>query len=187
MARASRGKRSAVVRTGHGLRLQVVRWVDRDAYLRATRESRSVHRPWVFPPTTEVTYRRWLAELASGRHERFLLWRNVDDALVGYFGINGISLGAYRCGYLGYWVNGAHAGQGYGALGLRLLLEHAFGRLRLNRLEANIQPENHRSLALVRRLGFRHEGFSPRYLKIGGAWRDHERWAITREDWRASS
>jgi [ribosomal protein S5]-alanine N-acetyltransferase len=175
--------KAIVVRRAHGVRLQQVRWSDRKAYLAVTRSSRALHRPWVFPPTTEISYRRWIDELASGRHQRFLLWRDADDALLGYFGVNGISLGAFRCGFLGYWVSGAHAGEGYASLGSRLLVDHAFVRLRLNRLEANIQPENHRSIALVSRLGFRKEGFSPRYLEVGGCWCDHERWAITRTEW----
>ena len=67
--------------------------------------------------------------------------------------------------------------------GLSQVLTHAFGRMKLHRLEANIQPGNAASKALVKKLGFCREGFSPRYLKINGRWRDHERWTLLSEDW----
>jgi ribosomal-protein-alanine N-acetyltransferase len=65
---------------------------------------------------------------------------------------------------------------------LRAAAAYAFGELGLHRLEANIQPDNAASLALARRVGFRKEGYSPRYLRIDGAWRDHERWALLADE-----
>jgi ribosomal-protein-alanine N-acetyltransferase len=67
--------------------------------------------------------------------------------------------------------------------GLSLLLREAFRTCKLHRVEANIRPENAPSKRLVERMGFRLEGYSPRYLRVDGKWRDHERWAITIEDW----
>ena len=67
--------------------------------------------------------------------------------------------------------------------GLAQVITHAFTVMKLHRLEANVQPGNVSSKALVKTLGFRREGLSPRYLKINGRWRDHERWAILSEDW----
>ena len=67
--------------------------------------------------------------------------------------------------------------------GVCLAIVYAFNDLNLHRLEANIQPENQASINLVQRLGFEKEGFSPQYLKINGEWRDHERWALTAENW----
>jgi ribosomal-protein-alanine N-acetyltransferase len=66
------------------------------------------------------------------------------------------------------------------------MLRYAFKQLKLHRVEANIQPENVASIALVKRAGFVNEGYSRRYLKIGGQWRDHERWAILHEDWKTN-
>jgi [ribosomal protein S5]-alanine N-acetyltransferase len=67
---------------------------------------------------------------------------------------------------------------------IQLMLNHAFKQLNLHRVEANVQPHNASSIALIKRAGFVREGYSRRYLKIGGRWRDHERWAILYEDWK---
>ena len=68
--------------------------------------------------------------------------------------------------------------------GIRLAIAYAFDTLYLHRLEANIQPGNEASINLVKRLNFTQEGFSPKYLNINGAWQDHQRWALTVENWQ---
>jgi [ribosomal protein S5]-alanine N-acetyltransferase len=95
-------------------------------------------------------------------------------------------VGGFRSAYLGYYIGERYAGQGYMSEGIALMLQYAFKQLKLHRLEANIQPGNSASIALVKRAGFVREGYSRRYLKIGGRWRDHERWAIVYEDWKAN-
>ena len=70
--------------------------------------------------------------------------------------------------------------------GLGAVIEVCFQGLGLHRLEANIQPTNEPSLAIVRKLGFEREGYSPRYLMVDSDWRDHEGWAIRAETWHPS-
>ena len=85
---------------------------------------------------------------------------------------------------MGYYIGAEYAGNGYMTEAVQLMLRHAFRDLKLHRVEANIQPGNLASIALVTRAGFIREGYSRRYLKICGRWRDHERWAILAEDFR---
>ena len=158
--------------------------VDREAYLAAMRSSRTLHGPWLGPATNE-TFDRLLRCVEDERYEPGLVCRLEDGAIVGFININEIVRGLFQSGFLGYAAVAGYAGQGYMREGLGLVLAHGFADLGLHRLEANIQPGNAASIALVRGAGFVYEGYSERYLKIGGRWRDHERWAIRVEQWRA--
>jgi ribosomal-protein-alanine N-acetyltransferase len=125
-----------------------------------------------------------MASARDGRHEKLLICRLDDEAILGAINLNEIVRGPAQSAYLGYWIGVRHARQGYMTEALPLALRHTFRTLRLHRVEANILPVNRASLALVRRAGFRREGYSPRYLEIAGRWADHERWALLAEDWR---
>jgi ribosomal-protein-alanine N-acetyltransferase len=127
------------------------------------------------------------AYLRCLRRKSFLgFWVVTETSeLAGVINVSEIVRGLFGSGYLGYYAFAPHNTQGYMTRGLAAVLAEAFGRQGLHRLEANIQSGNDKSRALVERLGFRLEGFSPRYLKIAGRWRDHERWALTIEDWKA--
>jgi [ribosomal protein S5]-alanine N-acetyltransferase len=157
---------------------------DQDEFIAAMRASRSVHRPWLYMPETPERYVAYLSRVHDPRFEPFLACRSEDGAIVGFLNLSEIVRGGFKNAYLGYGGVAAFAGQGYMTEAMRLLLRTAFTELGLHRLEANIQPGNERSIALAKRCGFELEGFSPRYLKIGGRWRDHERWAIRAETWR---
>jgi ribosomal-protein-alanine N-acetyltransferase len=157
---------------------------DRDRFLGFTRRNTRFHRPWVHPPRTALDYAAYLARFRAERHLGLLVLSRNDDALVGAIHLNEIVWGNFGSAYLGYFGSRDHTGRGWMRAGLTLVLSIGFRRLGLHRVEANIQPENERSIRLVRSLGFRREGLSPRYLKIGGRWRDHERWALLAEEWR---
>ena len=157
---------------------------DQDEFIAAMRASRSVHRPWLYMPETPKAYKTYLGKTEDPRSRPFFACRTEDGAIVGFLNINEIVRGNYKGAFLGYGGVAGFAGQGYMTEAMHLVLREAFTRLDLHRLEANIQPANARSIALAKRAGFELEGFSPRYLKIGGRWRDHERWAIRKETWR---
>lgn len=160
---------------------------DQADFLVMNAASRAFHRPWAHPPADAAGFRELLERDAREDCEAFLVRRVSDDALVGAYVLSQIFRKGFQNAYLGYYGSAEHAGHGYMAEGLELVLAEAFGPLGLHRVEANIQPGNEASLALAKRAGFRREGFSPRYLKIGGRWRDHERYAILAEEWQELS
>jgi ribosomal-protein-alanine N-acetyltransferase len=172
--------------TRHGPRIQLAfpGRADEPEVLVLNRRSRAFHQPWIAPPRTHVEFARYLTRCRRADFIGLLLRRRADDVLLGAVELSQIARGAFQSAYLGYHIGAPFARQGYLREGLALTLDYAFRQLRLHRLEANIQPENIASIALVQTLGFQREGYSRRYLKLGGRWRDHQRWAILAEDWR---
>ena len=151
---------------------------DERAFLASVRASRSLHRPWIHAPATPDAFRKYVQRMREPANRAFLVCLRDSGTLVGVVNVSNIVLGPFRSGYLGYYAFAGFERQGLMREGLRAAVRYAFRTLKLHRLEANIQPANASSVALARSCGFSREGFSPRYLKIGGRWRDHERWAI---------
>jgi len=155
---------------------------DREAFVAGVATSADLHGAFVSPARDRAAYDAYIAR----RGASFVplgVFRNEDGSLVGVFNISQIVLGLFCSAYLGFYAFAPYARQGYMREGLELVLHLAFEHVGLHRLEANIQPGNTNSIALIRRVGFQREGYSPGYLFIAGAWRDHERWAIRREIW----
>ena len=151
-----------------------------EEFLRAVRRSRKLHRNLVTPPSTPERYRSLVKASRRARRADFFVALEATGELVGVINIEGITRGYFHSATLGYYGFMPFNGKGLMREGLVAVIRHAFRRLKLHRLEANIQPSNERSIALVRGLGFKREGYSPRYLKVSGRWRDHERWLVRR-------
>jgi ribosomal-protein-alanine N-acetyltransferase len=151
---------------------------DQWEFLMSVRASRALHHPWVAPPATAERFRVYIERMQAPGNRCYLVCEREGDRIAGVVNVTNMILGAFRSGYLGYYAFAGFERKGLMREGLQAVTRQAFSRLKLHRLEANIQPENAASIALARSCGFSQEGFSPRYLKIGGRWRDHERWAI---------
>ncbi len=154
---------------------------DADALIASNVASRDYHQPWTAPFTDQAGFEQWFSNQGD-RAISLVVRERAGHGIVGVINFSEIVRGSFQNAYVGFYGIEAFARHGLMTEGLREAAAYAFGELDLHRLEANIQPGNDRSIALVQRVGFRKEGYSPHYLKIDGVWRDHERWAISQED-----
>ncbi|RAS26450.1 GNAT family N-acetyltransferase [Paraburkholderia bryophila] len=144
----------------------------------ANRANQHYHLPWVASFTDQAGFDGWFSRTLTGPNVGLVAREIASNEIVGIINVNEIVAGVFQSAYLGYYGMSRFARQGRMTDALRAAVSHAFEEMGLHRLEANIQPGNEASIALVRRLGFQKEGYSPRYLRIDGEWRDHERWAL---------
>lgn len=159
---------------------------DRESFISAMQCSQSLHHPWVKVPTTDKEFDEYFKRYQQPNQKSFLVCNSAGN-IAGVFNINEIVRGLFQNAYLEFYVVADYAGKGHMSAGLKLVLAKIFNELGLHRIEANIQPENTRSIQFVKKNRFRYESFSPRYLKIDNQWRGHEHWAMTVEDFIANN
>ena len=173
---------SQIVATTDRVTVETLGPEDEQEFLAAVAASRELHHPWIDAPNTSGRFAAVLSRNERAGNSTFLLRDRSDRALAGVVNVTETVFGSFLSAFCGYWAFAGGQGRGLMTDGLTAVVRHCFDDLGLHRLEANIQPANLRSIELALRCGFRLEGFSPNYLKVDGAWRDHNRYAITVED-----
>lgn len=142
---------------------------------------------WPRDDLTKTAFRRrvkhYQKEARDDLGYAYLIFSAEGERLVGGLSLSHVRRGVTQAATLGYWLGLPHVGQGHMTEAVRTVLGHAFGRLRLHRIDAAVQPNNARSVRVLERVGFRHEGLARRYLKINGAWQDHLLYALIAEEW----
>jgi [ribosomal protein S5]-alanine N-acetyltransferase len=167
---------------GKRLLLRPPRPADYREYAAVMKKNGALHERWSNPTAGRAQFNDYLRSNPAENFFRFLICRREDKTIVGMISLFHIVRRSLQSACVGYVIAAPHTRQGHGTEALLLVLDFAFKKLKLHRVEANIHPDNVASIALARRAGFQLEGCSRRYLKVRGQWRDHERWAILKED-----
>jgi len=107
------------------------------------------------------------------RGEMYKFWIFKEERIIGSISLNNVVRGAFLSCHLGYRIDEQEQGKGYATEAIRAVVDYAFTKGGLHRIEANIMPRNLGSLRVVEKLGFINEGIAKKYLKINGKWEDH--------------
>ena len=160
------------------VRLRPLHANDETAFMQGLRDSRELLKPWVQVPLSRKAFQKYVLEMNTADDRAWAVVRGDTRELAGVVELRDIFYGDFKNAYLIYYAFQAHQRQGLMKQAVQQVIAIAFNRLKLHRLEANVQPDNLASIALLMSCGFNKEGFSPRFLKKNGQWRDHERWAM---------
>ncbi len=191
-----RNARPDRILTGQQVVLRPLLPQDAMAWVELRRLSRQFLQPW--EPTwpqdgaTAAAYhfrrRQAREEWRAQTGYSFLIFGRgaAEGRLLGGITLSNVRRGVARSGSLGYWIGAPHARQGYMTDAVDSILDYAFGRLELHRVEAACLPDNAASRRLLLKCGFQEEGRARGYLKIDGRWCDHITFAILRDDPRQS-
>lgn len=175
---------------GDGVRLRAPQLSDYAEWAELRARSRAFLTPWEPAwPSDDLgkasfrrRIRRYTQEIREDLAYPFFAFDEASDSLVGGVTLGNVRRGVTQSAAMGYWVGEPFAAQGHMTRIVPAILEFAFGRLRLHRLEAACLPTNQASIRLLEKSGFAREGYARRYLCINGAWQDHLLYAMLHDD-----
>ncbi|QOY95477.1 GNAT family N-acetyltransferase [Massilia sp. UMI-21] len=140
--------------------------------------------PWTAIGSAESAIAHALAAYRDGSELRFGIELAATGALIGTVNLHHVFPQNRRC-ELGYALGSAHWGKGYATEALEAALDYAFHELCLNRIEADIDPRNAASAAVLERMGFRREGYMPERWFVHGEMADTVNYGLLRSYWDA--
>lgn len=112
-------------------------------------------------------------QMARGQALYLAVFLRETGEIIGSCNFSNIVRGVFQACHLGYSIAASEQGKNYMFEAVQAGISHIFKEHKLRRIMANYLPENQRSAALLKRLGFVQEGYARVYLKINGVWRDH--------------
>jgi RimJ/RimL family protein N-acetyltransferase len=163
--------------------------MDDAADLYAVFSDPEVVRYWSAEPWTSVTFAedailRALDDYRAQSEVRFGIALAETGALIGTVNLHHFFPRNRRC-ELGYALGSPHWGKGYITEALQAALDYGFHELQLNRVEADIDPRNAASAAVLERMGFRKEGYMPERWFVHGEMADTVNYGLLRSYWDA--
>jgi [ribosomal protein S5]-alanine N-acetyltransferase len=117
--------------------------------------------------------RDFAGEALKGFAYRYVVRLDAGREIIAVANFTSVIRGVFLACHLGYSIDREMQGRNLMFEALDRLIPHVFTTYGLHRVMANYIPENERSGALLKRLGFEVEGRARDYLKINGEWRDH--------------
>jgi RimJ/RimL family protein N-acetyltransferase len=146
----------------------------------------AAHTPWPALATPDTTG-AWLSETArmaqlQPRRSFYLAVEQYGD-LIGSATLDILSF-PHRQGEIGVYLRPDRWAEGLGTEATRLLLELAFSRLELHRVQTTVDPRNTAGMRVAEHVKMRPEGVLLDRFLVGGQWQDRAMYAITMPEWR---
>ena len=138
---------------------------------------------WLELPVSPEAFQAYIHDCTTDSVRGFLIYDKHSNAIQGMVHLNNVYNGNFQNAFLGYCFKTTETSESTMGIVIRLVTHYALTKLKLHRLEVSVQLQHTKLMRALRTSDYRSEGVSPRLLKVGGRWRDHERFAVTAEEW----